>query len=203
MSLPELNSHGAFTATAPFTIPSGNYRCTALNEINGMIKDNVDVFSLYYSAYGVSNEVFDADLLTNVAIVTLISDTDEIINIPSSFISSSPELKGIPYANLYFMVSAGELPKDVAVSSIKANLKSLVDDALGVNSEVKVHVHQNSTTHSYQEHLTLEAARSLAIVHRVSDKRARDIAEAQNVEYVQRILNLQEAIVVLKTRLGE
>jgi hypothetical protein len=197
MLTPALNSFGTFTVLAPFVLPVGEYRCTAITGITSLLNIGIDVFSTYYSANGLSDQIYTNDVLDEVPIVTLTAADGTTLILPSSYISTVPDTQSVPYSNFYFVVDLGKLPNDIAVTQVKADIVSLVDDALGISSLLVQAVNPDSTLHTYAAHLTLDAARQLQINRRVSDKQARRLAEQRVIEYQQRITDLEAIIVSL------
>ena len=197
MVTPELNSFGTFTVVSPFTLPSGDFRCTGIVGISSLVNSGIDVFSLYYSSHGISSLSYSNDILAEVPIITLMSVDGTTVSLPSSYISTSPETKAIPYSNFHIVVDLGQLPNDIPLSQLRTDITSLVDDALGISSNLSIAVTPDVELRTFQNSSTLEIARKLQIVNRISDKSARRIAEQNIILYQQRIADLEAIIVSL------
>ena len=85
-----LGSYGLFTALSPFAITQVNYQVTQLNLISALVSNGVDVFNSFYAPAGLLQAQFTTDLTNGAAIVTLESENGPTVNIPSSYLSTSP-----------------------------------------------------------------------------------------------------------------
>ena len=137
-SNPIVGTKGKFTLIAPFTAaPDTEYEVVAVRSFVELTKSGADVFAIYYLPNGIEKTVFGEDSARGANIISLRDDRGQIIHLPDSYISSSPDLGGVPYSQRVLAVNLGPLPKSLALDDFKAQLVDYITSKLGVTAVIK------------------------------------------------------------------
>ena len=130
-----MGSKGVFTLTSPYDVAlvaNTVYTCIAVRLISDMIKDNVDVFGLYYAAKSIPIEQYQYDIVNGGGVVSLSDASGNIVKVPSSYISAYPAAGGVPVSVLGLAVTITALPEDTDLNYVRSLIVDAVKDGLGV-----------------------------------------------------------------------
>jgi hypothetical protein len=200
---PPLHAKGVYTLLAPWTtVGDAIYECIAIRSFADFVEKGQDVYQMFYGPKGLSQAVYEADLVAGAHIVTLQSATSAIIFVPDTYISKFPDLTGVEYKRLVMSVLLGPLPDNVDLTFLKTILGDAASDVTGVVATVTEHVAPYAGVVTADQHATLEAARQAAINNRTIDRAT--VLQQQTVinAQAQRITDLQAIIMDLQEQLN-
>lgn len=121
MPMPPVGASGVYVLDSPFNtklLTNTSYRCDAIRRFNDFYEMGVDPFEEFYSPAGLGKERFDADIATNTVIVSLVSQNNHWVYVPSSFIRSFPNVNGVSYTSLVLGVTLGAIPNYMDLSGL-------------------------------------------------------------------------------------
>lgn len=197
MLVPPLGASGVYTLRAPFQNKlqaNTSYRCDAIRRINDFIELGVDPYEEVYQPEGISRSVYDNDAAKNVAIVSLVSQNNHWIYVPSTYISSYPNVNGIPYVSLVLGVSLGAIPHYMDMTGLSNAIKNLVRDTIGVVPQITQVAVSDVTNLSQRDHDSLETNRQQAIINTQTDRAQAIALRAENATLRQQLNDLQAYI---------
>ena len=141
MSLtPPIGASGIFKLSPPFQSAlqaNVSYSCQAVRRMSDILKLGIDPFAVYYAPQNLARAVYEADLAKDEAIVSLRSNGGHWVYVPTSYITSYPNMGGIPYRSLVLAINIGPVPDYLDLSPVKAKIRSVVQEMVGVSSEVQ------------------------------------------------------------------
>lgn len=175
--IPSLGAKGIYKVSEPFTTLVKNiaYTCIATRRLSDFVSIGRDPKALYYDPYGLGDAIWARDSKDrDVCIVSLQSDSGQIVYVPSSFILSFPSLNGIPYTVRILGINLGAIPDSLDLNSLYGYMHDLVRDTLGVESEVKSVAISETKLMSKEQHDSLELAR-LDLINTTQTERSRII----------------------------
>jgi len=137
---PPLNVTGYWTLKLPFSAsPTVIYTCKAIRSFTDIKVLKQDPYVEYYQMQGISRADYERDVLSLANIVTLTSSTNPIIYVPDTYIESYPDVTTIPYRHLVLSMSLGAVPDTLVLDDLKAKIKDLTLNTVGIQSTVKEH----------------------------------------------------------------
>lgn len=154
-----IGDSGSWTVTAPFVLSDAKYTCSGVTSIDSLENLGVSVLASIYGEAGLGQDVYKADKLAGVKIITLKMSTGVIKNIPESYISASPDFTEVPYSNRLIGINLGALPDNLDLAVLKTALKELADANLGVTTSILERNVSISYVVSDDKHAELEAQR--------------------------------------------
>ena len=193
MATPPINALGQYVVRPPFNIPAGTiYKCEAINGFEALEKDGVNVFSKFYTPFGISQDIFNTDRINGIDIVTLISATHPTVILPSSFIVSFPNITAIPYNNVFLVMDLGILPDKTELRAGIDYCKEVIEDFHGVTPTVQIVAHPIAGLIDSSQHESLVNARLAKMKERDTVYKQFQDAQVKIAAQQQRI-NLLEA----------
>ncbi len=193
MATPPINALGQYVVRPPFNIPAGAiYKCEAINGFEALEKDGANVFSKFYTPFGISQDIFNTDRINGIDIVTLISSTHPTVILPSSFIVSFPNITAIPYNNVFLVMDLGILPDKTELRAGIDYCKEVIEDFHGVTPTVQVVAHPIAGLIDSSQHEALVNARIAKMKERDTVYKQFQDAQVKIAAQQQRI-NLLEA----------
>lgn len=193
MATPPINALGQYVVRPPFNIPAGAiYKCEAINGFEALEKDGANVFSKFYTPFGISQDTFNTDRINGIDIVTLISSTHPTVILPSSFIVSFPNITAIPYNNVFLVMDLGILPDKTELRAGIDYCKEVIEDFHGVTPTVQVVAHPIAGLIDSSQHEALVNARIAKMKERDTVYKQFQDAQVKIAAQQQRI-NLLEA----------
>lgn len=194
--VPPLNLSGTYTVKAPFVLATGvTYSCIAQREYKDLVINNVSVYDRFYSPYNISRAEYEADVKNNAVMITLFSDDAPTVYIPSTYITSYPDLSAVTFRHRVLSISLGAIPDTMPLDDFISKVGSLSSDVLGVIPTVTQHSVSLSTTVSTQAANAFEAARQARIKDRTSEHAQLLAAQAENNDLRQRNALLEQALI--------
>ena len=197
MPMPPLGASGVYTLRAPFNNKlqaNTSYRCDAIRRLNDFIELGVDPYEEFYAPMQIPRTSYESDIGHNVSIVSLVSQNNHWVYVPSTYITSYPNVNGIPYVSLLLGVSLGAIPHYMDMTGLSAAISNLVRDTIGVVPQIRQVAVSDVTHLSQRDHDSVETNRQQAINNTQTD-RARAIAlQQENAALRQQLNDLQAYI---------
>ncbi len=138
--LPVVGSSGFYEFASPFdTVAINNveYTCKAIRRISDYLSVNENVEKTIYEANNLPSSIWDEDSKEDAYIVSLQSKNGHWIYVPYRYILAYPSVNGIQYRAMMIGVSLPSMPVNQDLSAVEADVKDLVEHALGVTVIVK------------------------------------------------------------------
>lgn len=165
--VPPLNTRGIYTLRAPWVSDFDHvYQCIGIQRFAALGAKNIDVYSTYYQPLGIERSVYEADLAAGAALITLTTDYAAPIYVPSTYITSYPNMGNVVYSHVVLSVSLGSLPDGIALDGVQEQIRNSVAAVIGVDPTVLVNTAPIKGVVSSAQHQDLEATRNAAITNR-------------------------------------
>lgn len=167
---PPIGTRGRYELRTPFVArPDRVYTCTAIRKFVDLETQGVNVYAQYYQPHGLTESDFSADRRNNEVILTLTSDTDAPIYVPSSYLLSYPDQSGRTYHHVVLSASMGPLPDYIDLTHVRTEVAKVISDVIGHVPEVHVGIAPLTEDVIPEDHEVLEAGRIAAISNRTTD----------------------------------
>lgn len=180
--LPAIGAKGLYRLRAPYDrlLTVGvDYTCVAIRKLSDFDMNREDPKAQYYDPYFDDTLVWDTDSLdAQTCIVSLVSDTNQFVYVPSNYILAYPNINGIPYTVKVVGANLGPLPDEMDLTILFNRIKDVIRDTIGIQTEVLPVVISEMSLVSKEQHDTLLAARQ-ALINETTTERAR-ILELEN-----------------------
>lgn len=197
LNVPPIGTRGIYSLKAPFTtVPDTLYTCAAIRHFKDIQNQGTDVFKRYYEPYEIEQIRYQDDLATGVVLVSLVSDTENPIYVPSSYIAAFPNLNSVNYHHVVLSLSLGALPEYLDLTFLKDQIAGVASDTIGVSPTVYENIATTTNTVSPEEHDAITIAREAAIKNRITDY-------ARVIELQQQKASLEQRLQILETILIE
>lgn len=186
--IPPVGTSGIYKLAPPFSTklqPNTSYRCDAVRRPSDFLEEGTDPYEEFYKPNDIAKEVYDQDLMNQVAIISLVSSAGHWVHVPSTYVLAYPDLNGVPYAVMVLGLELGAIPNYKDLSGLKQALANLTRDTIGVLPVVKEVAISAVSRLSQADHDALEAARALLINNSQTD-RAKYLALQAAYETLQR-----------------
>ena len=198
LNVPPMGTRGLYSLKAPYsTVANQLYTCTAIRYFKDIQNQGDDVFAKYYVPKGLTQADYTRDLAANVAIVSLTSESQAPIYVPSSYILSFPGLTSFNYQNVVLSLSLGPLPDTLDLTFLKTQISTTVAAVIGVPPTVFENVAATTGVVTPEQHDALEAARQAAVTNQTTDY-ARYIEERDKRIVLETKLAALEALMISK-----
>lgn len=193
---PPLLARGIYQLKEPWNAPGSKvYICYAIRSFKDLYELGKDVYSDFYQPKGLDRSVFAVDRDQNAAIITLISEDNDVIYVPDTYILSFPDMGEVVYQRVVLSVDFGILPDYLSFDYIQQELSATGSEIIGKAPDVSVHVAAISGAVTPDEHQTLESSRLANIATQETD-RAQYLQQLRlNDDLVQRIQTLEQIII--------
>lgn len=196
LNVPPIGTRGIYSLRAPFaTVPSTLYTCAAIRHYKDIQNQGIDVFKRYYEPYEIEQAVYQKDLVSGVVLVSLVSDTENPIYVPSSYIASFPNLNNVNYHHVVLSLSLGALPEHLDLTFLKNQLAGITSDVIGVDSTVYENIAATTNTITPEEHDAITIAREAAIKNRTTDYAKVLELQQQKASLEQRLQILEDILI--------
>lgn len=116
------------------------FKVDSVMSINSLIDMGVDVYSKYYSAYGLTIDDYKTDVKNNSKILGLSTETVRT-SIPFSFVIFYKKDYGVLYIRNFIISDLGFMPADEDNTRMLSNIDDLIKKELGVVSQSKLVSH--------------------------------------------------------------
>lgn len=198
MSLtPPVSASGLFQLAPPFEqelIPGVNYTCIAVRKFADIQKLGIDPYSTYYVPNGLTETIYEEDVVAGECIVTLRSNGGAFLYVPTSYILSYPNQGGIPYTAIVLGVDLGPIPNYVDLTAIKMAISNLVHDTFGVTPQIQQAAISETKNMSIADANAIEAARLSEINTNQTDRAKYLASQAQLSAALAKIQELESYI---------
>lgn len=198
--IPPIGTSGVYTLSGPFSAQlraNTSYRCEAVRRISDLIEFGVEPYEEYYAPVGLSKSTYDSDLSNMVSIVSLASESGHWLYVPTTYITSYPNINGVAYTALILGVQLGAIPNYMDLTGLHAAIKELVTDTIGVIPSIQTVGVSAAQLLSQTDHDAVEAARQYKI-NNTQTNRAKVIALSQENASLRQRLQQLEAYVAAK-----
>lgn len=193
--IPPIGTRGIYSLNAPWaTDATVLYSCAALREFVDLENLGSNVYETYYLPYDLERSIYERDRRNNAVIVTLVSETEAPIYVPSSYIASFPDLSYRNYQHLVLSASLGPLPDYIDLTFVKDQMAATLSEVIGVTPVVHVSVAAMNGVISPEDHDVLEVARAAAIANRTTDHARVLQLQQQNTALAQRLAILEQIL---------
>ena len=188
---PPIYAKGRYQLNTPYSLDDlVLHTCIAIRSFGDIYEQGKDVFTLYYEPHGLTEEDVANDEKLRANIITLMSEDDDVIYVPDTYILSYPDMGTINYQHLVVSASLGAVPETLPLEFLQNQIHSTVLSVLGIESEVNIHKAPSVNVISPEDHEVLEVAR-LSALSLQKTERAR-IIELENTN-----TRLQQEIAIL------
>lgn len=171
LNVPPIGTRGLYSLKAPFTtVPNQLYECGAIRFFKDVENQGIDVFKKYYEPWDLSQSDYTRDRSAGVVMVTLISDSQAPIYVPSSYILAFPGLTSVRYHYVVLSASLGALPESLDLTFVKNQVAEAIAETVGVMPQVFENVAEATGVVTPEQHDALEAARQAAVTNRTTDR---------------------------------
>ncbi len=171
LNVPPIGTRGLYSLKAPFTtVPNQLYECGAIRFFKDVENQGIDVFKKYYEPWDLTQADYTRDRSAGVVMVTLISDSQAPIYVPSSYILAFPGLTSVRYQYVVLSASLGALPESLDLTFVKNQVAEAIAETVGVMPQVFENVAEATGVVTPEQHDALEAARQAAVTNRTTDR---------------------------------
>lgn len=193
--IPPPGTKGRWALKNPFvTKPGMLYSLGAIRSFIDIENNGVNVFETYYGPFSIDKSVSVKDRRDGVMILTLLSDTEGPIYVPSSYVVDYPRLDSVAYHHVVMSASLGALPVTVPLDFLVTQIAKVCSDTIGVTPTINIGVVPLLSVVTPEEHETNEAKREAAISNRTTDY-ARLAEEQQKNAVLSQKLTIAENII--------
>lgn len=193
---PPLLARGIYQLKAPFNAsPTKVYICYAIRSFKDLYELGTDVFSEFYSPVGLTQSEFSVDRDEKATIVTLISEDNQIIYVPDTYILSFPDMGEVSYQRVILSVDFGILPDYLSFDYTEQELAGIGAKVLGKTPDIELHVAPISGAVTPDQHETLESSR-LANIELQTTDRAKYLNQLRaNDSMLERLKTLERIVI--------
>lgn len=182
---PPIGTRGRYTVKAPFMTDDGViYTCSALRRFIDLENLGTRIYETYYAPFDLAQADMEQDRRDGVLMVTLTSESHAPLYIPTSYITSFPDLSYRNYQHVVMSASLGPLPDYIDLTFARQQMQNVISDVTGVATEVFLSIAPMSDTVTPDEHEALEAAREASINNRTTDY-ARTLDKDQKIQRLE------------------
>lgn len=195
--IPPPGTKGRYTVKVPFkTTPGVLYTCGAIRYFVDIENKGGNVYDEYYAnaPTPISEAIYRTDRQNGEVIVTLLSDTEAPIYLPSSYITEYPALDSVAYHHVVASASIGAIPVSLSLDFLETQLQKIISDTIGVTPTIHWGVVPLSAVMTPAQHESAEAAREAAITNRTTDYARLAVVQAQ-LDLTQERLQIAEKII--------
>ena len=195
LPLPLLGEKGRYFLKTPFQCdPTLLYQCTRLCTLSEALDEgSLDVWRDVYEANGISEEVYQSDVLSNVKLVFLSHPKKDPLIVPQSYLEQTPDQNYVPYSQVIITIDLGLLPHSLQLPELKQALSDIAQSYCQTETPVHEHRIDDGDFISYDEHLTLELKRLGGLIQKPSVYQRLRSLETENEALSTALRELQEA----------
>lgn len=201
--LPMINATGIWELRAPFdTMLSkvARYTCISVTKLEKLESLGEEPYENHYAPYSLDKTAYQEDLTAQVCIITVRSESGQLYAFPSSYLVSFPSGNGVEYAVIGLTAILGPLPVDTNLAEIKARMKELVRDTVGVENDVYSMIVSTPEVLAFDTHEAMTASRRLNIKESTTDGARVKSLERELNEARARIKALEKGLIDLKNK---
>ena len=193
---PPIHTKGLFTLKQPFQLdPTKLYEVFAIRDFRDLEQKGVDVFETYYEPNGLDRSQFRSDDSDEASIITLISEDNDIVFVPDTFILSFPDQGSVKYQHVVLSVNFGALPDFLDFDHTIEQIQTVATGVIGKQPEVNTHIAPTRNAITPDDHQVLEASRRQNIDQLETD-RARLLEQQRiNADLRERNATLEQILI--------
>lgn len=157
---------GFYSLAAPYDkliSPSAKYRCEAVKSLAAAIAEGQDPLKNVYKANGDTEDKFNQDLSANVSLVTISSDSGQLIIFPASAMLMVPLADGVVYRNTVLAIPLGAIAESDDLTTLQSDVRHMVLNEFGINAATYVTAIGSDVVVSRAQHVAILAARQAKI----------------------------------------
>lgn len=137
--IPTIGERGFYDIANPFRLEANTIAtCKSIRKISELLSSGVDVLADYYVDNGLDETLFEEHQVKDIEIVSLLTDGGRWVTFPVTYLRGYPNMNGVPYQVRYMVIPLPPFPLDQSFDHAVSQLKDVVKDSLGVDTEVKV-----------------------------------------------------------------
>lgn len=195
--IPLVGMSGSFELQTPLNTlvdPNERYTCKAVRKLSDYIASNEDPKALIYDEYTIPNQDYLDDIVADMEIVSLQSDTGHWLYIPARFIVKYPVTNGIQYRSMMIGISLPSIPVSQDLTFLQTELGNVITDTLGVTPAFKIMETSRIVLVPDDTHALTLAARNAIATGKTTDRSRRIQAEASLADALVKIAALEAYI---------
>lgn len=132
----------------------------SLITLGEIYSENKDPYALYYANMGVSETDFKKSLANNDIIIGFRNSMDTWYYVPSSYVTSLPNVNGVSYTVMGISITLGPLRTDYDLTDIISLLKNDILSTMGINAAIQPSVLSSERVLSNDQAQDIEIARN-------------------------------------------
>lgn len=138
--IPTVGMRGAYVLSPPIdqlVLTGEEYTCQAVRKLSDYIANNEDPQADIYEMYGLSEIDFKKDMVEDMLIASLQSDSGHWLYVPVRYLQSFPSGNGVKYRTVMVGVNIGPQPVDKDLTYLTKEIEDLTIRMLGVKPVIK------------------------------------------------------------------
>lgn len=170
--IPPIGTTGIWTLLPPFdTMLQANapYNLIAIRKLTDILASGGEPEADYYTVNNLDTNAYIADLEINASILSLQSDSGDVIYVPSTYVRNHPDIGGIPYKVLALTIDLGAIPDSLNLAYLTSKIHDDVLELIGVPSDVNIVSVSDTALLTNVDAATVEAARQANIGTALTD----------------------------------
>ena len=171
---PKVGDKGLWNLIAPWsTTVNVTYTVISIRTFQDLYTNGQDVQSTIYTPMGLTDGVtygsppvtfsFATEAALNPVIVTLQGTDGSLIPVPSTFISSYPDVSTVPYSLIVLSFALAAVPDALDLTAVKAAVANTVSATIGLTPVVNENRMPSTSQPTEAQAATMETARLAAI----------------------------------------
>ena len=139
--IPTVGMRGKFSLSPPLDqlcLPGEEYTCQAVRRLADYIGNNEDPLNDIYLLYELTEADFKRDMLEDMFIASLQSQSGHWVYVPVRYIQTFPDPGGVPYRTLMMGVNLGPQPNEDDFLHLQQEVTDLVIRYVGVVPKIKM-----------------------------------------------------------------
>ena len=161
--IPTIGERGFYDIANPFTLEANTIAtCKSIRKISELLTSGIDVLADYYVSNGLDETLFEQHQEKDVEIISLLTDGGRWISFPATYLRGYPNMNGVPYQVRYLVIPLPPFPLDQSFDHVVTQLKDVVKDSLGVDTDVKIVTQSDVSLVETSKHLETKARRLMS-----------------------------------------
>jgi hypothetical protein len=130
-------------------------------EMKEMLDSGIDVYTLVYKPFGLTQEDFTSDLNSGVEIATLRKQSGEYVSVPETYVSRDvDEFNNVNYIGRGIVMDLGGIPEAENIDSTLEDILTYIEARLGITAKIRL-VNTATISVSEDDHTAYESEREL------------------------------------------
>lgn len=149
--------------TGPFSTLSTKKKLERLpnREIKELLDSEIDVYTIFYKEYGLTEADVKSDLDNGVMIAVFRDSAGRYLYIPDRYVKLDVNaMNDVDYTGVGITIDLGAIPSTENVDSVLEDIKTYIEGVLGISPHVAM-VKTSSTSINKDDHDAYEAGRKL------------------------------------------